>query len=136
MSQQNFPLLLLRDVVVFPCMVIPLFVVREKSIRALEETSENGKQIFLVAQTDADVDNPDIDSVYPVGTIATILQLLKLPDGTVKVLVEGQQRANLNSLDDLEHYFVGDMTPVGVVEFTEKETEVFLITLRNNFKNM
>lgn len=134
MSQQNFPLLPLRDVVVFPSMVIPLFVGREKSIRALEEASENGKQIFLVAQTDADVDNPDIDSVYPVGTIATILQLLKLPDGTVKVLVEGQQRANLNSLDDLEHYFVGDVTPVAGSELTEKENEVLLHTLTNHFE--
>jgi len=134
MSQQNFPLLPLRDVVVFPSMVIPLFVGREKSIRALEEASGNGKQIFLVAQTDADVDNPDIDSVYPVGTIATILQLLKLPDGTVKVLVEGQQRANLNSLDDLEHYFVGDVTPVAGSELTEKENEVLLHTLTNHFE--
>lgn len=134
MSQQNFPLLPLRDVVVFPSMVIPLFVGREKSIRALEEASENGKQIFLVAQTDADVDNPDIDSVYPVGTIATILQLLKLPDGTVKVLVEGQQRANLNSLDDLEHYFVGDVTPVAGSELTVKENEVLLHTLTNHFE--
>src|SRR5690554_224833 len=134
MSQQNFPLLPLRDVVVFPSMVIPLFVGREKSIRALEEASGNGKQIFLVAQTDADVDNPDIDSVYPVGTIATILQLLKLPDGTVKVLVEGQQRANLNSLDDLEHYFVGDVTPVAGSELTVKEDEVLLHTLTNHFE--
>lgn len=134
MSQQNFPLLPLRDVVVFPSMVIPLFVGREKSIRALEEASGNGKQIFLVAQTDADVDNPDIDSVYPVGTIATILQLLKLPDGTVKVLVEGQQRANLNSLDDLEHYFVGDVTPVAGSELTVKENEVLLHTLTNHFE--
>src|SRR5690554_4278385 len=134
MSQQNFPLLPLRDVVVFPSMVIPLFVGREKSIRALEEASGNGKQIFLVAQTDADVDNPDIDSVYPVGTIATILQLLKLPDGTVKVLVEGQHRANLNSLDDLEYYFVGDVTPVAGSELTVKENEVLLHTLTNHFE--
>src|SRR5690554_489254 len=134
MSQKNFPLLPLRDVVVFPSMVIPLFVGRKKSIRALEEASENGKQVFLVAQKDANNDNPSTDSVYPVGTIATILQLLKLPDGTVKVLVEGQQRAYLNELEDQGEYFVGAVTAVADSELEDNENEVLLHTLTNHFE--
>lgn len=134
MSQQNFPLLPLRDVVVFPSMVIPLFVGRKKSIQALEEASENGKQVFLVAQKDAHNDNPSTDNVYPVGTIATILQLLKLPDGTVKVLVEGQQRAYLNELKDIGEYFVGEVTAVADSELSDNENEVLLHTLTNHFE--
>src|SRR5690554_303091 len=134
MSQKNFPLLPLRDVVVFPSMVIPLFVGRKKSIRALEEASENGKQVFLVAQKDANNDNPSTNSVYPVGTIATILQLLKLPDGTVKVLVEGQQRAYLNELEDQGEYFVGAVTAVADSELEDNENEVLLHTLTNHFE--
>ena len=79
----------LRDVVVYPHMVIPLFVGREKSIRALDVAMSGDKQIMLAAQTSAEVDDPDTDDVHKVGTLATILQLLKLPDGTIKVLVEG-----------------------------------------------
>ena len=85
----EIPVLALRDVVVYPHMVIPLFVGREKSIKCLEAAMDNDKQIFLVAQKDASIDEPEVEDVYQVGTIATILQLLKLPDGTVKVLVEG-----------------------------------------------
>ena len=91
----EMPVLALRDVVVYPHMVIPLFVGREKSIRCLEAAMEKDKQIFLVAQKDAAVDEPEAEDIFTVGTIATILQLLKLPDGTVKVLVEGNQRARL-----------------------------------------
>ncbi len=83
------PVLALRDVVVYPQMVIPLFVGREKSIRCLDIAMETDKQIFLVAQKDAAIDDPTADDVYQTGTVATILQMLKLPDGTVKVLVEG-----------------------------------------------
>ena len=134
MSQKSFPLLPLRDVVVFPSMVIPLFVGRKKSIRALEEASESGKQVFLVAQKDANNDNPSTESIYPVGTIASILQLLKLPDGTVKVLVEGQQRAYLNELEDNGEYFVGTVTAVEESELSEKDNEVLLHTLTNHFE--
>ncbi len=86
---KGIPVLTLRDVVVYPHMVIPLFVGREKSIRSLDEAMENNKQILLVAQKSAEVDEPGPDDVFEVGTLATILQLLKLPDGTLKVLVEG-----------------------------------------------
>ena len=94
----EMPVLALRDVVVYPHMVIPLFVGREKSIRCLEAAMEKDKQIFLVAQKDASVDEPEMDDIFTVGTIATILQLLKLPDGTVKVLVEGSQRGKIDNL--------------------------------------
>src|SRR5687768_3438910 len=87
------PVLPLRDVVVYPHMVIPLFVGREKSIRALDAAMADNKQILLVAQKSADLDDPSIDQIYRIGTLSTILQLLKLPDGTIKVLVEGAERA-------------------------------------------
>lgn len=104
----QLPLLPLRDVVVYPHMVIPLFVGREKSILALEEAMENDKQILLVAQKNASVDEPSIDDIYRFGTVSNILQLLKLPDGTVKVLVEGAYRANLESVSEDGDYFVAD----------------------------
>ena len=95
----KLPLLPLRDVVVYPQMVVPLFVGREKSIKALDAAMADDKQILLVAQTQADVDDPSTESLYPVGTVSSILQMLRLPDGTVKVLVEGGQRANVLSID-------------------------------------
>ena len=90
-----YPVLPLRDVVVYPHMVIPLFVGRDKSIKALEAAMETGKQIMLVAQKNASMDEPGVDDIYRIGTLSTILQLLKLPDGTVKVLVEGVERARM-----------------------------------------
>jgi len=102
----QLPLLPLRDVVVYPHMVIPLFVGREKSILALEEAMENDKQILLVAQKNASVDEPSIDDIYRFGTVSNILQLLKLPDGTVKVLVEGAYRASLETVSEDGDYFV------------------------------
>ena len=102
MGQENLgnkslavPVLPLRDVVVYPYMVIPLFVGRDKSIQALDAAMADNKQILLVAQRSADIDDPKPEDLYEVGTLANILQLLKLPDGTVKVLVEGNQRARL-----------------------------------------
>jgi ATP-dependent Lon protease len=100
-----FPVLPLRDVVVYPHMVIPLFVGRDKSIQALDAAMANNKQILLVAQKNADVDDPALEDMYRVGTLATILQLLKLPDGTVKVLVEGGQRANILEFVSTDDYF-------------------------------
>ena len=104
-SIKNLPVLPLRDIVVFPDMVAPLFVGRDKSVRALEMIEEAENEIMLVAQRDAAIDDPGAEDVHSVGTIATILQLLKLPDGTVKVLVEGKSRARLSQLHDRGEYF-------------------------------
>ncbi len=108
----DLPLLPLRDVVVFPHMVIPLFVGRPKSIKALESAMEAERRIMLVAQKAAAKDEPAVDDMFSVGCVATILQMLKLPDGTVKVLVEGQQRARVNRIVEGEQHFVGNVTPV------------------------
>ena len=90
-----YPILPLRDIVVFPHMIVPLFVGREKSVRALEDVMKEDKQILLVAQKNAAQDDPSVNDIFMVGTVGTVLQLLKLPDGTVKVLVEGNQRARI-----------------------------------------
>ncbi|WP_029524026.1 endopeptidase La [Polaromonas glacialis] len=108
----DLPLLPLRDVVVFPHMVIPLFVGRPKSIKALELAMESERRIMLVAQKTAAKDEPSVDDMFEVGCVATILQLLKLPDGTVKVLVEGQQRARVNKIEDGEQHFTANVSPV------------------------
>src|SRR5690554_2919929 len=106
-KNSDLPLLPLRDVVVYPHMVIPLFVGRQKSIEALESAMRADKQIVLVAQKNPSDDDPAPDSLYQVGTLATILQLLKLPDGTVKVLVEGVERASIDSAEEVGgHYRV------------------------------
>src|SRR5665647_91741 len=102
----ELPLLPLRDVVVFPHMVIPLFVGRPKSIKALETAMETGKSILLVAQKSAAKDEPDSEDMYRIGCIANILQMLKLPDGTVKVLVEGSQRAVIKEIEDQHSHYV------------------------------
>jgi len=106
------PLLPLRDVVVFPHMVIPLFVGRPKSIKALETAMESGKSIMLVAQKNAAKDEPVAEDIYPIGCVANILQMLKLPDGTMKVLVEGAQRAHIHAIADVETHFTCELTPV------------------------
>ncbi len=100
----SFPLLPLRDVVVFPHMVIPLFVGRPKSIKALDMAMEAGKHILLVAQKSAAKDEPGAEDLYGIGSVATVLQMLKLPDGTVKVLVEGTQRAQIVRVDEVGDY--------------------------------
>lgn len=111
-SPIDLPLLPLRDVVVFPHMVIPLFVGRPKSIKALESAMEAERRIMLVAQKAAAKDEPSVEDMFGVGCVATILQMLKLPDGTVKVLVEGQQRATVNKIDEGEFHFTANVTPV------------------------
>ncbi|HET6788810.1 MAG TPA: LON peptidase substrate-binding domain-containing protein, partial [Aquabacterium sp.] len=108
----TLPLLPLRDVVVFPHMVIPLFVGRPKSIKALELAMEAGRQIMLVAQKAAGKDEPKSDDMFDVGCVSSILQMLKLPDGTMKVLVEGVQRATTNSIQDLGDHFTAEVVPV------------------------
>ncbi|REL36185.1 endopeptidase La [Thalassotalea euphylliae] len=113
----EIPVLALRDVVVYPQMVIPLFVGREKSIRSLDIAMESDKQVFLVAQKDAAIDDPTANDVYETGTVASILQMLKLPDGTVKVLVEGVKRAQIKQFINTEDYFTAD------VEYIESQSD-------------
>lgn len=128
-----FPLLPLRDVVVFPYMVIPLFVGREKSIAALEQAMENGKHIALVAQHDAAQEEPKIDEIYEVGVLANILQLLKLPDGTVKVLVEGKQRIHLQKVLE-SNCFTALVEPLNTTPVEEVESTVAIRTLITEFE--
>ncbi|WDT84927.1 endopeptidase La [Alteromonas sp. 009811495] len=130
----EIPVLALRDVVVYPHMVIPLFVGREKSIRCLEAAMENDKQIFLVAQKDAGVDEPEADDIYTVGTIATILQLLKLPDGTVKVLVEGSVRGQVDGYQQSEPYFVANVEKLEDEAIDESEQEVLIRSAVSQFE--
>ncbi len=118
----DLPLLPLRDVVVFPHMVIPLFVGRAKSIKALETAMESERRIMLVAQKAAAKDEPAVEDMFAVGCISTILQMLKLPDGTVKVLVEGQQRAAVNQITDGEVHFTANVTPIEPEVLTEPRT--------------
>ncbi len=117
------PVLPLRDIVVFPHMVVPLFVGREKSINALEDVMREDKQIVLVAQKNASDDNPSVDDIYRVGTIASVLQLLKLPDGTVKVLVEGAARARVEELSDNGRFFEAHAEALAEPEDTSADTE-------------
>ncbi|MDD2920238.1 endopeptidase La [Rhodoferax sp.] len=119
----DFPLLPLRDVVVFPHMVIPLFVGRPKSIKALEAAMSANRRIMLVAQKAAAKDDPVVSDMFDMGCISTILQMLKLPDGTVKVLVEGQQRAVVNHIEDGEMYFTATVTPVELPAEPEAKTK-------------
>jgi len=119
----QLPLLPLRDVVVFPHMVIPLFVGRPKSIKALEAAMESGKSVLLVAQKTAAKDEPSVEDLYTVGCIAKILQMLKLPDGTVKVLVEGTQRADVADVEDSLEYFMCQATPQAIASSEVPEIE-------------
>ncbi|MDW6092618.1 endopeptidase La [Vibrio rhizosphaerae] len=129
----EIPVLPLRDVVVYPHMVIPLFVGREKSIQCLEAAMDNDKQVLLVAQKQAETDEPTIDDLFDVGTVATILQLLKLPDGTVKVLVEGQQRAQVESFVEGD-FFSAQARYLITPELDEKEQEVIVRSAINQFE--
>lgn len=134
-QQRTLPVLPLRDVVVFPYMVMPLFVGRAKSISALDEAMNEGKQLLLVSQKQADLEEPTVDDVFDVGTIANIIQLLKLPDGTVKVLVEGQQRAKINQLNDSEDHFSAEVTPIETTFGDEKELDVVKAAVLNEFES-
>ena len=130
----EIPVLALRDVVVYPHMVIPLFVGREKSIRCLEAAMDSDKQIFLVAQKDAGIDEPDTNDIYSVGTIATILQLLKLPDGTVKVLVEGNVRGEIAEYNQTEPYFIAGINRTTDEDLPESEQEVLIRSAVSQFE--
>jgi len=129
----QLPLLPLRDVVVFPHMVIPLFVGRPKSIKALETAMEAGKSIVLVAQKSAAKDEPAPEDLYSIGTVASILQMLKLPDGTVKVLVEGSQRAHINEIIDVKTHFAVEATPIPADNEITHEVEAMRRTLVAQF---
>jgi len=120
---KSYPVLPLRDIVVFPHMIVPLFVGRDKSVVALEKAMESDKEIFLVAQLDPSEDDPGRDDLYDLGVIATVLQLLKLPDGTVRVLVEGKQRATLESFESGAGHAVATITPIED-RVSEKDTEL------------
>ena len=127
------PILPLRDVVVYPHMVIPLFVGREKSIQALEAAMDNGKQILLVAQKSAAKDEPAQEDLYEIGTVSSILQLLKLPDGTVKVLVEGNKRARIVSYLGEEEYFTAQIKELDDEVVDDRESEVLIRSLTTQF---
>lgn len=133
-QSREIAVLPLRDVVVFPYMVMPLFVGRDKSIRSLDKAMESGKQLLLVAQKQADVEEPTVDDIYDVGTIVNIIQLLKLPDGTVKVLVEGQQRAKILKLEDND-FFSAEIEPIDTTWGDEKEIEVVRNAALAEFEN-
>ena len=124
----------LRDIVVFPHMIVPLFVGREKSVRALEAVMKDDKQILLVAQKNAAQDDPSTDDIYRVGTVSTILQLLKLPDGTVKVLVEGGRRAKVTSFKETEAYFEAFVTDLPEDQGEAKELEALSRTVVGQFE--
>ncbi|SFM20277.1 endopeptidase La [Marinobacter zhejiangensis] len=132
-SVQTYPMLPLRDVVVFPHMVVPLFVGRDKSIQALEAAMEGSKEILLVAQRDAGTDEPGPEDVFDMGTLATVLQLLRLPDGTVKVLVEGNTRARIQAVEEGE-YLTGQALLMEDDTLPEREGGVLLKTLMDEFE--
>lgn len=133
-NNDGMPLLPLRDVVVFPHMVLPLFVGREKSILALEEASAKDKKILLVTQKDANQDNPGAEDIYRIGTVSTILQLLKLPDGTVKVLVEGVGRAEVIDFIEEDPFFLVEAKEVHDTPLDEKDSEVLTRSLISQFE--
>jgi len=131
---ENIPVLPLRDVVVYPHMVIPLFVGREKSIQALDAAMRADKRIMLVAQKQADVDDPKVEDLYRIGTVATILQLLKLPDGTVKVLVEGVNRGTIEKLGGSDFYTADVTLAADVDKYEERELEVLSRSVVSQFE--
>jgi len=135
MTQDVFAVLPLRDIVVFPHMIVPLFVGREKSIAALEEVMREDKRILLVAQKNASDDDPGSDQMYDVGTIGSILQLLKLPDGTVKVLVEGLERAQIVSYTDRADFFEANATTISGSDADGGETEALARTAVTQFES-
>ncbi|WP_417278415.1 endopeptidase La [Celeribacter sp.] len=132
---QSYPVLPLRDIVVFPHMVVPLFVGREKSVKALEEVMAQDKQILLSAQIDPAVDDPDTDGIYRVGVLANVLQLLKLPDGTVKVLVEGERRVKLTRFLDNENHFEAEISPLDESEGDAEAVAALLRSVREEFEH-
>ncbi|HUQ36031.1 MAG TPA: endopeptidase La [Aestuariivirga sp.] len=134
-AAETLPVLPLRDIVVFPHMIVPLFVGREKSIKALEEVMREDKRILLVAQKNPADDDPSIDAIYEVGTLAQVLQLLKLPDGTVKVLVEGTERAKVERFTSHADYFEAEVKLLPNIIANEQETEALARTAISQFES-
>jgi len=132
---QSYPLLPLRDIVVFPHMIVPLFVGRDRSVAALEAAMESDKEIFLVAQLDPGEDDPQRDDLYDVGVIATVLQLLKLPDGTVRVLVEGKERAKLLGLANEDKAVMASVKPIGDTVDDSVDTAALMRSVVDQFEN-
>jgi ATP-dependent Lon protease len=130
-----FPVLPLRDIVVFPHMIVPLFVGREKSIRALEEVMRSDTFILLATQKNASDDDPQTGAIFEVGTLASVLQLLKLPDGTVKVLVEGAERAKVIRYTDRAEYYEADALVVADVIGEQVEAEAMARSVTTEFEN-
>ncbi|EQA97635.1 endopeptidase La [Sphingobium baderi] len=131
----NYPLLPLRDIVVFPQMIVPLFVGRDKSVAALEAAMEGDKEIFLVSQLDPAEDDPGRDALYDTGVIAVVLQLLKLPDGTVRVLVEGRHRAQLQSMESVDGYLTAEVSPVEEAVAEGPEAAALMRSVAEQFEN-
>ena len=135
LRKKTNPVLPLRDIVVFPHMIVPLFVGREKSVRALEEVMQTDKQVLLATQQNASVDEPKFDEIYRVGTLATVLQLLKLPDGTVKVLVEGSSRAEITSFIDRKDLYEAEVKVIKEPKDDSPETEALVRSVLHEFEN-
>jgi len=132
---QSFPVLPLRDIVVFPQMIVPLFVGRDKSVAALEAAMTGDKEIFLVAQLDPAEDDPDRDAMYDLGVVATVMQLLKLPDGTVRVLIEGLRRASLTALIERDNYLIAEVVDVAEGEADASEITALTRSVIDQFDN-
>lgn len=133
-TSSQYPVLPLRDIVVFPHMIVPLFVGREKSVRALEDVMKDDKQILLVTQKNAAQDDPTPSDIYNVGTVGTVLQLLKLPDGTVKVLVEGGHRAVIHNFIDSDQFFIAEASPMQDANVEGKEIEALARSVISQFE--
>ena len=134
-KQNLIPILPLRDSIIYPFMVVPLFVNRPKSIQALETSVKTGKQIFFVAQKDPKNEDPQVDGIYEIGTVANILQVLKLPDGTIKVLAEGINRGKIKNVIANESLLIGEIEIQEDIIFKDNETEALVRALLDDFGN-
>lgn len=135
-NSQKLPLLPLRDLIIFPHMMMPLFVGREKSINALEEAMSKQTDIVLAAQRDAKTNSPEPKDVYSVGTVGTIIQLLRLPDGTVKVLVEGKRRVRIKNFLQTDGFFVVDCEDIVEVIANETEAKALVRSVKSDRKSV
>ena len=130
------PLVPLRDVVIFPGVVTPLFVGRDKSINALQKAMADDKSVMLIAQRNADDEDPTLEDLYKIGTVSTILQLIKLPDGTFKVLVEGIKRASLDNIKDKKDYLESEVEILNTSSMDDDLQQSYLNTLKAQFKDL